>query len=173
MFNEVKSSSAYWKLVKEATNSRVHKPIEPLRKCDDSLVLTEEEKAGLMNSFFANIGKNIAAKLPIPPGNATTGAYRSDLGDTSPLLLSAVLSQIEVSPRRICRTVNELKSNKSSGPDNLSPKLLKLVGEDIVPSMYRLFNTSIESESLYSSWKIVKLIPIFKKDDVTEIKITG
>lgn len=98
MFNEVKSSSAYWKLVKEATSSRVRKPIEPLRKCDDSLVLTEEEKAGLMNSFFANIGTNIAAKLPIPPGNATTGAYRSDLGDTSLLLLS----QIEVSPRRIC-----------------------------------------------------------------------
>ena len=72
-----------------------------------------------------------------------------------------------------CRTVNELKSNKSLGPDNLSPKLLKLVGEDIVPSMYRLFNTSIESESLYSSWKIVKLTPIFKNDDVTEIKITG
>ena len=146
MFNEVKSSSAYWKLVKEATSSRVRKPIEPLRKCDDSLVLTEEEKAGLMNSFFANIGTNIAAKLPIPPGNATTGAYKSDLGDTSPLLLS----QIEVSPRRIC-----------------------MQGEDIVPSMYRLFNTSIESESLYSSWKIVKLTPIFKKDDVTEIKITG
>lgn len=75
--------------------------------------------------------------------------------------------------RRICRTVNELKSNKSLGPDNLSPKLLKLVEDDIVPSMYRLFNTSIESESLYSSWKIVKLIPIFKKDDVTEIKIIG
>ena len=41
-----------------------------------------------MNSFFANIGKNIAAKLPIPHGNATTGAKRSDLGDTSPPQLS-------------------------------------------------------------------------------------
>ena len=102
-------------------------------------MLTEEEKAGLMNSFFANIGKNIAAKLPIPPGNATTGAYRSDLGDTSPPLLS----QIEISPRRTRRTVNGLKSNKSSGPDNLSPKLIKLAGDDIVPSMYRLFNTSL------------------------------
>ena len=39
----------------------------------------------------------------------------------------------------------------------------------MVPSMYRLFNTSIESESLYSSWKIAKLTPIFKKDDATEI----
>ena len=74
MFNEVKSSIAYWKLVKDATSSRVHKPIGPLRKCGNLLVLTDKEKAGLMNSFFANIGKNIAAKLPIPPGNATTGA---------------------------------------------------------------------------------------------------
>ena len=37
-----------------------------------------------MNSFFANIGKNIAANLPIPHGNATTVTKRSDLGDTSP-----------------------------------------------------------------------------------------
>ena len=35
MFNEVKSSSAYWKLVKDATSSKVRKPIGPLRKCDD------------------------------------------------------------------------------------------------------------------------------------------
>ena len=109
MFNEVKSSSAYWKLVKDATSSRVRKPIGPLRKCDDYLVLTDKEKAGLMNSFFANIGKNIAAKLPIPPGNATAGAYRSDLRDTSPPLLS----QIEISLHRICRKVNDLKSNTS------------------------------------------------------------
>ena len=105
-------------------------------------------------------------KLPIPPGNATAGVYRSDLGNTSPPLLS----QIEIPPQRIYRKVNQLKLNKSSGPDNLSPKLLKLAGDDIVPSMYRLFNTSIESESLYSSWKIAKLTPIFKKDDATEIK---
>ena len=108
--------------MKDANSSRVCKPIGPLRKCDDSLVLTDKERASLMKSFFANIGKNIAAKLPISPGTATTVAYRSDLGDTSPPLPS----QIEISPQRICRKVNDPKSNKSSGPDNLSPKLLKL-----------------------------------------------
>ena len=165
MFNEVKSSSAYWKLVKDANSSTVRKHIGPLRKCDDSLVLTDKVKAGLMNSFFVNIGKNIVTKLPITPGNAKSGAYRSDLGDTSPPLLS----QIEISPQRICRKVNDLKSNNSSDPDNLSPKLLKLARDDIVPSMYRLFNTSIESESLYSSWKIAKFTLIFKKDDATGV----
>ena len=152
-FNEVKCSSAYWKLVKDAASSRVRKPTGPLRKCANSLVLTDKEKAGLMKSFFVNIGKNIAAKLPIPPGNATTGAYRSDLGDASPPLIS----QIEISPQRMCRKVNDLKSKKSSGPDNLSPKLLELAGDDIAPSMSRLFSPSIESEYLYSSCKIAKL----------------
>ena len=94
-----------------------------------------------MNSFFANIGKNITAKLPIPPGNATAGAYRSDLGDRSPPLLS----QIEISPQRICRKVNDLKS---SGPFNLSPKLLKITGDDIVPSMYRLLRVLKRSFSI-------------------------
>ena len=36
-----------------------------------------------MNLFFAAIGKNIAAKLPAPSGNATIGADRSDLGNMS------------------------------------------------------------------------------------------
>ena len=71
------------------------------------MVYTDTEKAGLMNWFFANSGKNIAAKLPIPPWNATAGAYRSDLDDTSPPLLS----HIEMSPQRIYRKVNNLKSN--------------------------------------------------------------
>ena len=59
------------------------------------------------------------------------------LGNTPP----PILNQIEISPQRICKKVNELKSNKSSGPDNLSPILLKLAGNDIVTSLYGLFNT--------------------------------
>ena len=59
------------------------------------------------------------------------------LGNTLPL----ILNQIEISPQRICKKVNELKSNKSSGPDNPSSILLKLAGNDIVPSLYGLFNT--------------------------------
>ena len=118
-----------------------------------------------MNSLFVNTGKNIAAKLPIPPGNAATGAYRSDLGDT----LTPLLSQIEISPPRIRSKVYDLKSSKPSGLDNLSSKLLKLAGYDIVPFMYRLFNTSIESESLYSNWKKAKLTAIFRRDDAREL----
>ena len=42
---------------------------------DDSLVSNDKEKAGLVNSFFSTIGKDIATKLPTPAGNATIGAF--------------------------------------------------------------------------------------------------
>lgn len=75
MFNEVESLSAYWKVLKDATSSRVRKPIGPLRKPDDSLVSNDKEKAGLVNSFFSTIGKTIATKLPRPSENTTRGAF--------------------------------------------------------------------------------------------------
>ena len=165
MFNEVKSSSAYWKLLKNATISRVRKPIGPLRKPDGALVLTDNEKAGLMNSFFATIGKDIAAELPTPPVGALRGNNGSDTGEKLP----TSLSHIAISYRRLCVKVKAPKGNKSPGPDNLSPKLIELAGDNIVPAPCRLFNISIESESLYPSWKAAKLTPIFKKDDETEI----
>lgn len=40
---------------------------------------------------------------------------------------------------------------------------------EIVPSLYRLFSSSIESESLYSGWKIATLPLIFAKDVAPEI----
>ena len=36
--------------MKDATSSRVRKPIGLLKKCDDSLALSDKEKAGLMNN---------------------------------------------------------------------------------------------------------------------------
>ena len=41
--------------------------------------------------------------------------------------------------------------------------------EEVDKEVSDLLNARIESESLYSSWKIAKLTPIFKKDDATEI----
>ena len=51
----------------------------------------------------------------------------------------------------------------------LKLQLAKLLGDGIVPSLYKLFSTSIESESLYSGWKIAKLTLTFAKDVVPEI----
>ena len=56
LFKKVKSSSAYWNLLNKATRPNVRKSIGPIRRDDGSLALTDEDKANVINSFFATVG---------------------------------------------------------------------------------------------------------------------
>ena len=57
---------------------------------------------------------------------------------------------------------------KSTGPDNIPPKLLKLAGDAIVPSLLSLFRLSINTSRVFTSWKTARLTPVHKKDDETD-----
>ena len=48
MFDEVKNTTMYWKLLKKATNPTQSKTISPLKREDDSLALLDEEKAAFI-----------------------------------------------------------------------------------------------------------------------------
>ena len=81
IFNEVKSLSAYWNLLKRATNPKVRKNIGPLKKEDGTLELTDSERANLMTSYFATIGLKLSNTLPPP----TSGGHEktcTDKGET-------------------------------------------------------------------------------------------
>jgi len=73
-----------------------------------------------------------------------------------------------VSRRSVQEKVNALKINKSSGPDNIPSKLLKLAGNAIVPPLMGLYRYSCARKAVFSTWKTARLTPIFKKDDETE-----
>ena len=66
MFKEVKKTSAYWNLIRNATHSRVHvkSDIGPLKRSDGRLAVADDEKARLMNSHFALVGEKLANALP-------------------------------------------------------------------------------------------------------------
>ena len=81
IFNEVKSSSAYWNLPKRATNPKVRKNIGPLKKDDSTLEFTDSRKANLMNSYFATIGLKLSNTLP-PPTSCGHGITCADKGET-------------------------------------------------------------------------------------------
>ena len=59
--------------------------------------------------------------------------------------------------------------NKSTGPDHIPPKPIKLSGTAMVPALIALSLFSIERGVIFSSWKKGRLAPIFKKDDETDI----
>ena len=69
----------------------------------------------------------------------------------------------------ILKITGNLKTNKSSGHDNLRPKLVKNVADYVVFPIQRLFNISFESGIVPSKLKIAKVIPIFKKGDRVQV----
>ena len=162
-FNEVKSSSAYWNLLKRATNPKVRKNIGPLKKDDGTLEFTDSGKANLMNSYFAMVGLKLSNTLP-PPTSCRYGKTCADKGETdSPRLTDAYVSKSLVVDK-----IKALKTRKSTGPDNISPKLLKLAGDAIVPSLLSLFRLSLNTSRVFTSWKTARLTPVYKKDDETD-----
>ena len=65
----------------------------------------------------------------------------ADKGETdSPRLTDAYVSKSLVADK-----IKALKTRKSTGPDNIPPKLLKLAGDAIVPSLLSLFRLSLNT----------------------------
>ena len=116
-----------------------------------------------MNSYFATVGLKLSNTLP-PPTSCRYGKTCADKGETdSPRLTDAYVSKSLVADK-----IKALKTRKSTGPDNISPKLLKLAGDAIVPSLLSLFRLSLNTSTVFTSWKTARLTPVYKKDDETD-----
>ena len=61
-----------------------------------------------------------------------------------------------------------IKSNKATGWDGISPKILKLTAKGVAPSLTSLYNTVIRKGNWPSTWKMGEWIPVFKKGDKTD-----
>lgn len=119
---KAKTTSAYWNVLSKATNPKVRKKIGPLKCDDNSLAVKDMEKASLMNRFFSMIAEKLNA-----------GQLQAPHPLTSPCSKPVpYMSDINLSSLDINRKITLLKNNKATGPDGISPKLLKFVGTAVV-----------------------------------------
>ena len=59
--------------------------------------------------------------------------------------------------------LNNIKTDKSAGPDDILPRVLFECREELVEPLYILFSSSIEQGKLPAQWKQATVVPIFKK----------
>ena len=57
---------------------------------------------------------------------------------------------------------------KSSGPDQISARMLRATASSISPAVTQLFNTSIKTGELPTDWKLALITPIPKRDDKSD-----
>ena len=141
-----KSPKQFWKLCKlmNSTNSTI-----PILVQGNTTAQTNEQKAEMLNSFFAS-----CFNKSHPPVKSTD-FHTTTLPDTFP-------SELLCSEDEVLDLLASLDTSKSSGPDEISARMLKLTAFSIAPAVTALFNLSLRLGRVPTCWKRSRVVPIPK-----------
>lgn len=159
LINENKHNhSALWKTLNEVTSRKQSSSISCIES--DGVVLSDDQSiATTLNDYFASIGVSLAAKLRsyvqshIPP-NANMDSDPPGRFHFSPISEEFVRNELK-----------KLKTNKATGLDRTSARLLKDSSNYISKSLTSIFNRSLTSGTFPSLWKQGKVTALFKSGD--------
>ena len=120
-----------------------------------------EEIANAFNVYFANIGEKLASEI---------GENINNNADYTNYI--SMLPSVETRFQFKCITDNDtrlaidkLENKSSSGHDGISNKLLKVLKFELSKSLTLIINQMITTGVFPDSFKISKIIPLFKKGD--------
>lgn len=89
--------------------------------------------------------------------------------DTTPSFVSRSttnrLSNINVSIEQVWEQLCRLKPTKSCGPDDIHPRVLREVKEGVVLPLCLIFQKSLSTGTLPTSWKEANVTALYKKGD--------
>ena len=113
----------------------------------DTLKFDDQEKADVLQDQFSSVFiHEPAGDIPILP----------------PRTLQEV-NNIQVSDEAVLKLLTNLKIDRSCGPDEIHPMMLKELANDLAAPIALLFNMSIQDGTLPDDWKKAFVSPIFKK----------
>ena len=151
------SSKKFWEKVQYVTNSKTHSPQINLVDISTGEPVLESETPTFINSFFTNIGPNLAR------------AFENDWIDDIPTIEHCNLEQFVFVERDIIQVVKEIDSNKSASVDNLSTRILKDAFEYLPTQLTYMFNCSLQTCSFPDEWKKATVVPLQKTGEKSNV----
>ena len=110
--------------------------------------------SNVFNNYFTSIAKKTNSNIKFSPKHYTD--YLS-YSNTNTFFLTPT------DKNEISLIISSLNSHKSSGPNSIPVKILKLLKNDISQQLSDIFNMSFPTGQFPSVLKIAKVIPIHKK----------
>ena len=148
----------FWQAIKYI--SKKESSIPTLRDDNSPTVAsTSTDKANMLNNFFSRCFNH--ALPPLSP----EFLHPTDTEAVDPELLSDLLC----SEDEICGYLLALDTNKASGADGISAKMLRETAHSITPAVTKLFNISLTLGKLPADWKHALITPIPKSTEMTAV----
>ena len=152
-------SSTVWENLKNWLGWRKGGPPTKLME-NGTLQSKPKDIARIMNEFFITKVRNLRQEIPQT--------------NEDPLILVRGLMRSRrcsfaikpVHPDEISKIISALKSTQSCGVDNVDSRVIKLVQQELVPVITHVVNLSIKYRSFPHQWKLAKIIPLHKKNEL-------
>ena len=146
-----KNTKKFWSYVRNKT--KIKETI--LRVAKEGGILTENdtETAQVVNETFVSVftKENPNEELP-----STNYNYNG-----------SILSNLVVTEDRVKKVLNKLNVNKSGGPDNITPRLLRKCSQSLAKPLSIIFNKSLQTGDVPAAWREANVSPLYKKGDKT------
>ncbi len=150
--NKSSNPKLWWKTLNHFTGKKEKSAHNNPMNIDGKIVHDDREKAEGFNSYFAN-----QSNIDVTPedikdlGNPTTPEY--------------TLANIDITTQNVEDILKSLNVTKASGPDGISPRMLRNSAKELAPVLQIIFSKSLQSETFPSIWKCANVSPIHKKDE--------
>ncbi|XP_065678226.1 uncharacterized protein LOC136093192 [Hydra vulgaris] len=154
------NAKSTWSVIKEIIGRKNNGiSIQPKKLLVDGKIIYDKSiVAENLNSFFLNIGPNLAEKIP-----SSSSSFDSYLK-----IYDKVMDESKLDINELRYALDNLKNNTSVGFDNISINVVKSVFHIIETPLYHIFNLSLQSETVPEKLKIAWVLPIFKSGDDTD-----
>ena len=165
IFNSnVLSTKKLWKEINNLVNLSLHNKSNNtctvISKLNiNGMLVTDNDKiASELNSYFCNVGAELASKLSsISPS--------SDFKTFLPPPIQNSFACLPISMNEISNVIYKLKSKNSAGADEFNARLVYSIEPAIVAPLCFIYNLSLTTGVFPDDLKKCKTIPIFKKGD--------
>ena len=119
-------------------------------KDGDNLISDNKGKAQLLNTQFMSVFTNESSgDIPCPP----------PLDRNIPSI-----PDIEIREEGVQKLLEDLDPNKATGPDGISPWVLRTSAEVIAPALTVIFKSSLLSGTLPKDWLQAHISPIYMQE---------
>ena len=144
-----------WKIINQLlykTNKQTQSPKQ--METNGKIITNTLEIADEFNTYFTDIGKRLTKNTP-PINNIQKETIKS-------------IDSIFITPvdyQEILKIVANMKNKLSTGPDDISPRIIKTTITSILKPLTYIINESLQRGEVPNSMKIAKVIPVYKKND--------
>jgi hypothetical protein len=141
----------FWQYAKSKTktNCKVAQLVMPSEEPEtEVLTSNDSDKAEVLLNYFSSVFTQ-EPDGPIP-------TLEDKITDES-------LAKAEFSEKQVMDKLLDLNVNKSAGPDEIHPRILRELARSIASPLTIIFNTSARTQVLPADWKLGNITAIFKK----------